>query len=1367
MLARLLVLAAAQKMISVWEGDILVETEIFFNNEVLYTDEGVQIYPLNSNKIVTVSDNAEIRRITIEKQMKPGDIIAVKGRDYRPRIIPVDLDHYVQNYTRRGGFIGAIDNAVITSSEWLCSSSAQWQADPRWRGPLDPQETGPTSTWRPAYAYTDDSCCPWRDEVRAWEGLGAQWIWSVELDAQVVYCRYVMPPYSEPLGGFAGIAPGIVVDKIAVSQAVTSVDLYFDIDDDHQGHLPFEVACHMYREDVMLRAPLAFEVMAKGGSVTIEAIMERTFVDISTKGQNTRQKFQIHNSGTAAWLRLEGENRTLDYCQGVCETMNQAVDKSCIGLTFWDMGGYGQYNCRIMNTTFPDDTEYQTGNPSDTLIFHQEVDWAKKVHSIQLADKLFPGTLYGLFCATPESAWSEVKLTENLVRTAGCFDCGIKPYPVVTYRGGFLDNSKIGLTMDMSKAGVVQCLAIVSNLNATNVTTTEGNATDSELTVQAFQSSRSQASATTAEQVQVVIQDLMSNTPYAVRCRTEDTAGGYMPWEDVMADVHLVTTGNDTSPMYTLKVQTNSWVGPPASKDMIATFRLSTDGSVWCKAASMDTIMRYGAPTYDMIKDTGLFMSVTVPHADRSLPIISLDQAGQFPLDPEQEYESWCTAQTMAGDAGEGRTPYPNAAINDVEIFADRFIVEVRIDRKGNISCIPLRWPIAFNPGQQVPLPPAPWRDENFVYEVNVAPTAEWHPDPNERLPLDEVWSFVRPETPSPLQVRNEAGEGGRAIVEAFIGGTAFLTLQPLPSGTPFDIFCYAEDIFRAGRKSYGMPYDDVFKTRVTRRTTGPLWTEAECATGQLCAIDGVAGVGLGSDARIMVRKHCRPCACSGEPDYNGVGYACTRIPIDPYTMGPPQQPWCYTKEYACPDEARHPTTQRTYSILACDEGEALGLVEGFGPDAVNTITSVNGSSYAWNPYRVRAYADVYALCWCKEGCEGGRSVLRNFDLRIGNLYVTGPAIGQVEAEHKCQSGEICPIVMTKSIAIRHNDSLIALDKPCDYVALGPAENPIANGYPGFARTADGNMFTWSERIRPGGGTYYLCYCGVGKGHQAQPSDCDTFILGPTFTAGVGVLDIQGPHTGHKVRCRFGFPCTINLKGVGIQAGDQAQILSDCGVPEDNTRYLVENYVPSDQITYVGVFVKWHKAKQPTLLPDDWPRYLALQSKLLHGFRNPSLTSSVVGEFAFEPRVTPVLQPYSVCWRSLYSPATAWTPGPTSSTRGPSSSAGHSSCATPCRSSSASWRSRASSGTWPGCSRTATSSLPRPAGTSSRTPSRSASGSVEGRARWASRGAASARRPTTTGSPSPGVWRPSLRGAGGTTSAGAATTRTASARATS
>ena len=53
-------------------------------------------------------------------------------------------------------------------------------------------------------------------------------------------------------------------------------------------------------------------------------------------------------------------------------------------------------------------------------------------------------------------------------------------------------------------------------------------------------------------------------------------------------------------------------------------------------------------------------------------------------------------------------------------------------------------------------------------------------------------------------QVRNEAGEGGRAIVEAFIGGTAFLTLQPLPSGTPFDIFCYAEDIFRAFEEAFG-----------------------------------------------------------------------------------------------------------------------------------------------------------------------------------------------------------------------------------------------------------------------------------------------------------------------------------------------------------------------------------------------------------------------------------------------------------------------------------------------------------------------------------------------------------------------------------
>ena len=55
-----------------------------------------------------------------------------------------------------------------------------------------------------------------------------------------------------------------------------------------------------------------------------------------------------------------------------------------------------------------------------------------------------------------------------------------------------------------------------------------------------------------------------------------------------------------------------------------------------------------------MIKDTGLFMSVTVPHADRSLPIISLDQAGQFPLDPEQESDAARSLRTCvkAGEAG-------------------------------------------------------------------------------------------------------------------------------------------------------------------------------------------------------------------------------------------------------------------------------------------------------------------------------------------------------------------------------------------------------------------------------------------------------------------------------------------------------------------------------------------------------------------------------------------------------------------------------------------------------------------------------------------------------------------------------------------
>ena len=71
--------------------------------------------------------------------------------------------------------------------------------------------------------------------------------------------------------------------------------------------------------DVVPRRHRTFEVMDKGGVVTIETIMQRKFVDMSTAAPNTRQNFQIHNEGTAAWLRLEEENHTLEYCQGYCQ----------------------------------------------------------------------------------------------------------------------------------------------------------------------------------------------------------------------------------------------------------------------------------------------------------------------------------------------------------------------------------------------------------------------------------------------------------------------------------------------------------------------------------------------------------------------------------------------------------------------------------------------------------------------------------------------------------------------------------------------------------------------------------------------------------------------------------------------------------------------------------------------------------------------------------------------------------------------------------------------------------------------------------------------------------------------------------------
>ena len=37
--------------------------------------------------------------------------------------------------------------------------------------------------------------------------------------------------------------------------------------------------------------------------------------------------------------------------------------------------------------------------------------------------------------------------------------------------------------------------------------------------------------------------------------------------------------------------------------------------------------------------------------------------------------------------------------------------------------------------------------------------------------------------------------------------------------------------------------FDDVFRTRITARTLGPMYLEAECAAGQNCAVEGFTGV--------------------------------------------------------------------------------------------------------------------------------------------------------------------------------------------------------------------------------------------------------------------------------------------------------------------------------------------------------------------------------------------------------------------------------------------------------------------------------------------------------------------------------------------
>merc|ERR1719265_3026097 len=117
---------------------------------------------------------------------------------------------------------------------------------------------------------------------------------------------------------------------------------------------------------------------------------------------------------------------------------------------------------------------------------------------------------------------------------------------------------------------------------------------------------------------------------------------------------------------------------------------------------------------------------------------------------------------------------------------------------------------------------------------------------------------------------------------------------------------------------------------------------------------------------------------------------------------------------------------------------------------------------------------------------------------------------------------------MVEDIGMAPGNTLMTLTQPCRTKVLGPAENPIAIGFPGLAGTVDGSVFTWNDRITANGGHFYMCWCGVGKGAHSSPTYCDEFVLGMTYTATVGRLRVEGPYSRHVVRCKFGRTCRIN-----------------------------------------------------------------------------------------------------------------------------------------------------------------------------------------------------------------------------------------------
>lgn len=633
-----------------------------------------------------------------------------------------------------------------------------------------------------------------------------------------------------------------------------------------------QVSCNMIDARYFLRTPSALELEVSENTKLADPTVPALFV---VGNASTDVDYVVE-------LLVSYEVVIWEQCASKCM---DAYPK-CVLATFYETGSdlATGLNCRLASAV---DLNNFFRRPN-ALHDHRIIQEMPVQHTMQIFGLVVPGVIYLAYCTTRDpytglhSTIESIRKTEKAERAKGAFDSGSLNKPKVVLMGGYVSTTSLVPVAKTSRPGRVFCSARTPDRVPTGNWTAKEIKGDGMFTISVIANAS----------VPVKISDLQPNTVYEVACAADSDGGAESTLDVIQATRRRWHTEKKKPAISAMTVDAELSLIEIGTMEMNTFVQVTEVGYLWCLVVPTEVTLEHGTPRESTIRTDGLVQKVE----DTRIAV-----AGQFAgLPSNNTYEAYCTAEandfSNETDSALMRSPYPLGAVLRYKVREDGIQIWVTVDRgPSSVYCRAFEW--AKVPTSRRPTTPVFPSGSQFL-------TAPREGDGKDL----QFLLFNSPNKFNVLTVQ---------------GGVAVFDITPLPTGSWFDVYCYAEDLMEETPPGAeppprrGMTAEAIRKTRFKIQTKGPVHEEAgwHCVAGRPCNITGLQGVGLSGVDRVLARSDACPgiCICAGYADPLRKGLQCSSVSQDVHVLAPlpggqpdqidPRGNWCYVLPGACDDE--------------------------------------------------------------------------------------------------------------------------------------------------------------------------------------------------------------------------------------------------------------------------------------------------------------------------------------------------------------------------------------------------------------------------------------------------------------------------------